>query len=88
MGMPQTSWLINSKNNYCKILTPYLQCPYPLFPIPCSLFPKEATMADGNPLTGLAWELRNVSLGVPAGLSAAVEGVALDGRRIYLTHYS
>lgn len=44
-------------------------------------------MSNANPTGGPAWELRTVSLGAPAGLGAAVEGVAVDGRRIYLTHY-
>jgi YVTN family beta-propeller protein len=43
-------------------------------------------MSNANP-TDPARELRTVSLGAPTGLGAAVEGVAVDGRRIYLTHY-
>jgi YVTN family beta-propeller protein len=44
-------------------------------------------MSDANPTESAAWELRTVSLDLPTGSGAAVEGVAVDGRRIYLTHY-
>ncbi len=48
-------------------------------------------MATGRPPIKLvkneAWEVRTVPLGTQPGLAAAIEGVAVDARRLYLTYY-
>lgn len=44
-------------------------------------------MAINEPLRSPAWELRTLPLGTEPGLDAAVEGVAVDAQRVYLTCY-